>query len=50
MLPFIGRPRRPKRARSHRNTASAQYVNMVGLKLLRSRGGVLFLGYLNSVK
>ena len=24
MLPFIGRPRRPKSARSHRNTVSSQ--------------------------
>jgi hypothetical protein len=29
MLPFIGRPRRPKSARSHRNTASSQQVNML---------------------
>jgi hypothetical protein len=26
MLPFIGRPRRPKSARSHRNTVSSQRV------------------------
>jgi hypothetical protein len=29
MLLFIGRPRGPKRARSHRNTVSSQQVNMV---------------------
>lgn len=26
MLPFIGRPQRPKSARSHRNTVSSQRV------------------------
>ena len=29
MLPFIGRPRRSKSARSHRNTVSSQRLNMV---------------------
>jgi hypothetical protein len=29
MLPFIGRPRGPKSARSHRKTVSSQRVNMV---------------------
>jgi hypothetical protein len=29
MLLFIGRPRWPKRARSHRNTVSTQQVNMM---------------------
>lgn len=29
MLPFIGRPRRPKSARSHRNTVSSQRVNVL---------------------
>src|SRR5271170_3854478 len=29
MLPFIGRPLRPKSARSHRNTVSSQRVSMV---------------------
>jgi hypothetical protein len=29
MLLFIGRPRRPKRSRSHRNTVSSQRINMV---------------------
>jgi len=28
MLPFIGRPGRPKRARSHRNTESSQDVSI----------------------
>ncbi len=28
MLLFISRPRRPKRARSHRNTGSSQQANM----------------------
>jgi hypothetical protein len=29
MLPFLVRPLRPKRARSHRNTVSSQRVNIV---------------------
>jgi hypothetical protein len=29
MLPFIGRPLRPKSARSHRNTVSSQRVDMI---------------------
>jgi hypothetical protein len=29
MLLFLGRPRRPKRARSHRNTVSSQLVNTI---------------------
>ena len=29
MLPFLVRPLRPKRARSHRNTVSSQRVNMI---------------------
>jgi hypothetical protein len=31
MLPFLVRPRRPKRVRSHRNTVLSQRVNMEDL-------------------
>ena len=36
MLPFIGRPWRPKRARSHRNTVSSQRVKIVIIQAARA--------------
>ena len=44
MLPFIGRSRRPKSARSHRNTVSSQRVNRVIFRPLVRRTACTALG------